>query len=147
MSTPPREESDNTVSLRQYIDLLITDNKEALKIVSESNVLANRLVAEAIELRFKAIDDSTQLARENLNMKLESMNELRRQMDQMTGTYITRIELESKLLALMTTGDVLETRLQTIEKKAANLDGKFWMFGASITFIVTLISIGLHFVK
>jgi hypothetical protein len=140
-------ESENNVSLRQYIDLLITDNKEALKIVSESNVLANRLVAEAIELRFKAVDDSTQLARENLNMKLESMNELRRQMDQMTGTYITRIELESKLLALVTTGGALEARLQTIEKKSANLDGKFWMFGASITFLVTLISIGLHFIK
>lgn len=139
--------ADNTVSLRQYIDLLITDNKEALKIVSESNVLANRLVAEAIELRFKAIDDSTELARENLNMKLESMNELRRQMDQMTGTYITRIELESKLSALITADNVLEARLQTMEKKAANLDGKFWMFGASITFLVTLISIGLHFVK
>jgi hypothetical protein len=141
------EKGENTVSLRQYIDLLITDNKEALKIVSESNVLANRLVAEAIELRFKAIDDSTQLARENLNMKLESMNELRRQMDQMTGTYITRIELESKLLAILTTVGIVETRLQNIEKKSANLDGKFWMFGASITFIVTLISIGIHFVK
>jgi len=138
---------ENTVSLRQYIDLLITDNKEALKIVSESNVLANRLVAEAIELRFKAIDDSTELARENLNMKLESMNELRRQMDQMTGTYITRIELESKLLAIVTTIGALETRLQTMEKKSANLDGKFWMFGASITFLATIISIGLHFIK
>ena len=143
----PRGEVENTVSLRQYIDLLITDNKEALKIVSESNVLANRLVAEAIELRFKAIDDSTQLARENLNMKLESMNELRRQMDQMTGTYITRIELESKLLAILTANGALETRLQTMEKKAANLDGKFWMFGASITFLVTVISISLHFIK
>jgi vacuolar-type H+-ATPase subunit H len=142
--SPPAD--DNSVSLRQYIDLLITDNKEALKIVSESNVLANRLVAEAIELRFKAIDDSTELARENLNMKLESMNELRRQMDQMTGTYITRIELESKLLALITASGALETRLQTMEKKAANLDGKFWMFGASITFIVTIISIALHFI-
>jgi hypothetical protein len=143
----PADDDKNTVSLRQYIDLLITDNKEALKIVSESNVLANRLVAEAIELRFKAIDDSTELARENLNMKLESMNELRRQMDQMSGTYITRIELESKLLALVTSHDGLEMRLQTIEKRSANLDGKFWMFGACITFLVTIISIGLHFIK
>lgn len=141
------DEDKNAVSLRQYIDLLITDNKEALKIVSESNVLANRLVAEAIELRFKAIDDSTQLARENLNMKLESMNELRRQMDQMSGLYITRIELESKLLALSTASGALETRMQTIEKKSANLDGKFWMFGVTVTFLVTAINIGLHFVK
>ena len=45
-----------------------------------------------IDLKFKSMDEANYLARENLNTRLESMNEFRDSLEDQTSHYITRTE-------------------------------------------------------
>ena len=45
-----------------------------------------------IDLKFKSMDEANCLARENLNTRLESMNEFRDSLEDQTSHYITRTE-------------------------------------------------------
>jgi len=60
-------ESDNTVSLKEYVDT-----------------------------RFNALELSLDKANQVLNARLETMNEFRGQMKDQTATFITRVEFEAK---------------------------------------------------
>lgn len=139
---------DNTsITLREYIDLLNTTTREDIRFIVETHTHNSALVAQGIELRFGAIKDSTALASKNLDAKLEQMNHMRTQIDQMTGTYPTRVEIEAKIDTVMSTVKINSDRIRIEEQKSANLDGRFWAVGAGASVLAVIVSVALHFIK
>lgn len=67
----------NTVSLRDYFDNRFTELKNYM------------------DIKFNSIEKSTCLAQENLNARLENMNEFRSSLKDQTANFITRTEHES----------------------------------------------------
>jgi hypothetical protein len=70
-----------------------------------------------------------------IDSRLHSMNELRTQINEERGSFITR-EIHNK------NSELLETRIRTIELFDANLQGKIWMLlllTGGITTVITLI--------
>lgn len=52
------------------------------------------------EEKFSLLEKATNLANDNLKVRLESMNEFRSQMKDQTGTFVTKSELNAKLDSL-----------------------------------------------
>jgi len=65
------------ISLKDYFDLRINDLKNY------------------IDTKFENLEKANNLARENLDTRLESMNEFRNSMKDQASTYITRKEIEA----------------------------------------------------
>jgi hypothetical protein len=71
------ENNKNSISLRDYFDNRFTELKNYM------------------DIKFNSIEKSTCLAQENLNARLENMNEFRNSLKDQTANFITRTEHES----------------------------------------------------
>lgn len=88
--TEPEMEQEPTVGLREYVDRRIDDLKEL------------------IEARFSSDALALQVARTEINRRLEGMNELRDQIQSERGNYVDRELLDQKLAGV-------ERRLTRVE--------------------------------
>lgn len=80
--TEPEMEQEPTVGLREYVDRRIDDLKEL------------------IEARFSSDALALQVARTEINRRLEGMNELRDQIQSERGYYVTREILDQRIAAI-----------------------------------------------
>lgn len=80
-------------------------------------------------------------AREQIDQKLEGMNELRMQITSERGLYVTREMFDREHASLRET---MDTRLKFLEGSANNLQGRLWAIGAAISFIVALTTIAIN---
>jgi hypothetical protein len=55
---------------------------------------------EYFDVRLKDIEKATELASQNLSVRLESMNEFRNQMKDQTTTFVTRNEIDAKFKSI-----------------------------------------------
>jgi len=109
MNKKTKKDDDDDVSLREYFDLRI-------------NELKNFMIT-----KFESLEKANCLAQENLNTRLESMNEFRNSMKDQAGTYITRTEHNSSLEK-----EQIRTRWIVTETLI--------VFGIVITVIITIIN-------
>lgn len=137
--------------MREYVDTRFMAIAESARLVHEAETeraLAYAtqadLVAQAIELRFQAVDKATALAAESLSVRLEHMNEWRVDFERQRTTFITRIEIADKQSAI-------EGRVSALEQGSANMQGRLWAVGIAFSVTVTIINIAvgiiLHFIK
>ena len=115
-----RKKEDETISLKEYFDNRFTELKNYM------------------DIKFNTMDKSTCLANENLNTRLESMNEFRGQIKDQTANFITRVEHD----AMMTKydADIRVLREQNAENKGkANMNTVY--VGYVIAFIGIILSI------
>jgi hypothetical protein len=68
------------------------------------------------------------------DLRLEGMNELRKQINDERGRYIEVKEFNPKI-------DGFLDRLARIDLRVANWDGRFWMLGAGLAVLFTLTQI------
>jgi len=82
-----------------------------------------------------------------LKSKLIEMNEVRAQIGEERGAYITRDALDARMAGIEShisaLSQSMDSRLKAIETKVANYDGRLWMIGAVMTalmFIITIVT-------
>jgi len=86
-------------------------------------------------------DKSSSVERESLNKRLESMNEFRSAMKDQAASYMTRMESELNIKAVHGSFTAVEARLKRLEERAANMDGRFWGFGAIFGCVFTILNV------
>lgn len=119
--------SEPTVTLKEYLD---------------SNVA---FLQQQIDRRIADANHATDLAREQMDKRLESMNEFRQQLNDQTAKFITREEVQAKQDAYIPTINEAQRRLSLIENSLANIQGRMWAIGVAFTILTVVINIALHF--
>ncbi len=99
-------------------------------------------LARAIALA-EQTDKSSSVERESLNKRLESMNEFRSAMKDQASSFMTRMESDLNTKAAQGVFSGLDARLKRLEEKAANMDGRFWGFGAIFGCVFTILNVVL----
>jgi hypothetical protein len=69
------------------------------------------------------------------------MNEFRSAMKDQAASYMTRMESELNTKAIHGSFAAVETRLKRLEERAANMDGRFWGFGAIFGCVFTILNV------
>jgi hypothetical protein len=90
---------------------------------------------EYVDMRFDEIKYNVTTTAQQLDKRLDSMNEFREQLNTQTRTFISRPE-----------HDALVDRVNKNEQKISNFDGRAYALGIFITFISVGVSIALHFI-
>ena len=89
------------------------------------------------------LDRALAMARDDVNRRLDGMNELRQQIASERGFYLSRELFDREHSQLR---EQIDARLKILENKGSNLDGRLWMVGAMISLIVSLVIIALKFI-
>ena len=105
-NSPVHESNGNTVTLREYIEAIMSERDRALTAA------------------FTAQQAALNLATKNLELRLEKLNELRQEVTQDRANYVTRDKSEIQ-------EEALSTRLMSLE----NFRGKALGFGALVSLL------------
>ncbi len=95
--------------------------------------LAEQMI-EDIAIRFAARDKADDLAEKVLDARLSEIR------GTLTGGTLT-VEVNARDQAARSNAD----RISKLETGYANLQGRMWAFGVIITFLLTALSVGIHF--
>lgn len=127
------------VSLRDYVDIRINDLQKQLEIHVAT-------IQQQLDRRIVDANHATDLAREQMDKRLEGMNEFRQQLNDQTAKFITRDEVQAKQDAYIPTINEVQRRLSLIENSLANIQGRMWAIGVGFTILTVVINIALHFI-
>ena len=89
---------------------------------------------EHIESRLGALEKATSLAANNMERRLESMNEFRQQLREQAATFVSKTEYDSK-------HQLLIDKISDLRESRAELAGKASQKSVVITLIVAILSI------
>ena len=104
------------VALRDYIEQRLTDFEKLM------------------EAKFASVKRATDKSEAAYEARFASANEFRQAMSDLSGTFVTR-EIH----------EALKERLNVIENKQSNMDGKIVGWSVGVSFIVTLINLIISF--
>jgi polyphosphate kinase len=112
--------------------LMKNNSRDKIHDISFKEYFDNRFVElkNYMDIKFESIEKSTCLAQENLNTRLESMNEFRNSLKDQTAQYITRVEHEA-----------LKTQIATLQQNNARTEGKASMNSVYMGYIIAFIGI------
>lgn len=99
----------------------------------------HELENELMTTRANALDNALVLAREEVNRRLEGMNELRAQITSERGVYIARAEYEAKHEALAIRSDLNLARIVAIETQNAALASRLAVYATIAGFVMSAI--------
>jgi hypothetical protein len=97
-------------------------------------------MCEVNRIRFESQDKALNLARESLEKRLEGMNEFRQAIKDQQSTFLTHNEYNAK-------HDLLQTQVDQLRLKGAELSGKADQKSVTIVMIFSLISATLGVVS
>jgi hypothetical protein len=112
--------NDEVVSLRQYIEALMNQERK-------SHAREHELLAESV-----------QHTKENLELRLESMNQFRSQITEERGTMLSRETYETRHVDL-------ERRISLIETGLANIRGRSAATSAALGVGLVILQLVMHF--
>lgn len=95
-----------------------------------------RHLKEMVDLRFTSSKEAIEQARERVNERLEGMNELRNQITNERGTYLTRERFDTEHGTLL-------ARTAAIELQMSKWSGSIWMLGGAVSAVVILVNVAL----
>ncbi len=124
------------VTLREYVD-------ERFNVLNSSI----RREREASEETNRAYREQLRIASDALSIRLEHMNEWRKDYDAQRVDYATRLEIDDKLRTITVPAHLQTERINAIDKKLSNLEGRVWAFGLGSTLFLVALQIALHFLK
>ena len=127
------------VSLRDYVDMRINDLQKQL----ELHIAA---IQQQLDRRIVDANHATDLARQQMDKRLEGMNEFRQQLSEQANRFITREEVQAKQDAYIPAINENQRRLSLLETTQANMQGRMWAIGVGFTIITVAINIALHFI-
>jgi hypothetical protein len=91
-----------------------------------------------VEARFVAAEKAIMLAKEDIDRRLDAMNELRAQITLERTEFVTRAWYTQA-------HDALEERLRTVEQFKSNIDGKIYMLGGLLIIMQIGLAAIVHF--
>ena len=97
-------------------------------------------VDKTSKLRHKNVVASTTLARENLERRLEGMNEFRQTLKDVNSTFITRTEYQAQL-------DKLIEDVKLLREAKANLEGKASMGSVYVSYVIAIIALVISIIR
>lgn len=87
---------------------------------------------------YEQIEKMTAMAKNEVDRRLEGMNELRSQIQNERQEYVRRDRMEALL-------EAADRRIQGIEQFMYNLQGRMTVTGIGLTLLVTLLSLAMRF--
>ena len=90
----------------------------------------------------RAESESLRIAREDINRRLNEMNELRDQITKERAEFMRRDMFDREHTALR---DGTDGRLKILEQAKSNLDGRVWAIGAGITILTVLLQFAMRY--
>jgi hypothetical protein len=91
---------------------------------------------ELFEARLQALEKATQLAAQNMDKRLEGMNELRGQLKDQAATFLTRNEFYIQ-------HEKLESDIRMLRESKANLEGKASQASVNTATIIAIAGLSL----
>jgi len=86
--------------------------------------------------------DNLRIARDEINRRLNEMNELRSQITAERGEFLRRDMFDREHANLR---DGTDSRLKVLEQAKSNLDGRVWAIGAGITILTVLLQFAMRY--
>ncbi len=86
--------------------------------------------------------DSLSLARQDVDRRLEEMNQFREQIARERGEFLRRDMYDEQHNAIR---NEMDARLKILEQGKSNLEGRMWMMGAGISAIAVGLNLLLHY--
>lgn len=102
---------------------------------------------EYIDKRFDANEKATDLARDTIAARLESMNEWRQTYGDQQKNFPNREEVSQQINSVSTTTKELTARLGRVEQSIASLEGRLIAGGVGVAIFSLVVTIVLHFIK
>jgi hypothetical protein len=119
----------------------MTENETiTLRAYFEGRFVAER---EYLDTRLAAMDMALVLAREQIAMRLESMNEFREEARATQAKYITRNEVDLINERICEAANGRDARLRIVENVCSAINAKASVSGLYISYVIALISMGL----
>ena len=99
-----------------------------------------RRVSEKAKLRYESIVVSTNLARENMERRLEGMNEFRQALKDSNDSFITRQEWQIQITKM-------EEDIRMLREAKANTEGKASMTSVYVSYIIAAIALIISIIR
>lgn len=102
-------------------------------------------LSKYVETRFIALEKALNLARVELDRRLEGMNEFREELRRVQSTFVTteKLELFRKEIDVKREGD--NKRISELERSKSNIDGRIWVAVVFIPILINVVMIFLGF--
>lgn len=91
--------------------------------------------------RHKDLTVAVSTAASEINRRLDEMNELRKQIESERGQYVRRDMYDREHASLR---DLFDNRIKALENDRSNLNGRLWAVGATIAFVLSVVTIGIR---
>lgn len=99
---------------------------------------------EAHKNEHKLLASAIDRAGQDIDRRLEEMNQFRAQIQEERGEFLTKMEYESRHreleIRLSTTKDGQDKRIGALELAKSNMDGRIWALGAGITILTVMVN-------
>ena len=117
--------TDDTISLREYVDLAVKRNADAVISLETRMAEINTLHATAHAREHSMTKDALDNAKKSLDLRLDEMNEFRKQISDERSTYLTKAEF---------------TRFEDALQKELKVMSTAWarLYGGAAAFTVVL---------
>ena len=94
------------------------------------------------ELIHKAESHALEIAKNDINRRLDEMNELRKQITSERGEFLRREIYDREHASLR---EAMDLRIKALENTKANLEGRLWAIGAGISILVVGLELLLRY--
>ena len=117
-----------------------------VEIDGKETVSLKQYLRDYVDIRLAALEKATELARANMDMRLNGMNEIREAMRDQASHFVTAVEHRAVCDRL----DRLEQKIRDLELSRAELSGKASQTSVMIAYAISLlgllVGVILHFV-
>ncbi len=154
VSLPPASETWNFKTFEIYINQRFSDLSLQLREryeAQQTGVTAALAAAEkAVNAALIAAEKAVDKAETAQQLRNEAQNEFRKSLSDLSGLMLTTKEgttmIESMRRESILAHDTLSTRVNSLERGAANIQGRIWAISAMFAVIGLLLEIGTRFV-
>jgi len=129
--------TDDTITLKEYVDLMAKRNADAITSLSANIAEVNRIHADAHAREHGMTKDALDNAKRSMDLRLDEMNQFRSQINEERVQYLTKAEFMRFEEGLNKRLDVMGLALSAQGTQWARLFGGAAAFG----FLITVLSI------
>jgi hypothetical protein len=122
----------------------VRDLKRLMEQWQHAHLDRHILEQKALDIARTGDSAAIEIARLDVDRRLESMNELRAQINTERGSYVLRDRYDADHATLR---DSVDARLKILESVRANLEGRIWMLGGAISFAVIVLNLALYYFR
>lgn len=134
--------TDDTISLREYVDVSIKRVADAVNSLEARMIEINSLHNQAHAREHGMVELAVSKAEQAMSDKLEGMNQFRQQISDERTNYITRSEFQRFEEGLQKQLSEMKDLLGTHAVWRSNLEGRIAGFGIVVT-VLTIVSISI----